>query len=331
MLLGIDIGFGFTKTITRFGADAFPSVVGDWTPSEVHIGGFDPTDLEALRYEGRQYLVAERALKLASRRFVDLSREWLDTVPYRILALNAIRRRVPESGPPVSVVTGLPVGDILQHVPTVKRRLEGTHKLEILPERQAWEVTIADVHVLPQPLGTVFSQVLDDHGNLTDPRQAESRIGVLDIGFRTSDYFTLQGFEVIPAQCLTRNSGIAELLLDVSREIAGRYGVEADPHGLNDALLRRSLPVGPHTVDITAIVDPLLDRHAEAILAHGRMLWGDEARGLQVLWLTGGGAQLLGARLQPLAPHATLVANPRIQNAVGYYRFGCRLAKQARR
>ncbi|MGH7391530.1 MAG: hypothetical protein ACREM3_19025 [Candidatus Rokuibacteriota bacterium] len=42
MLLGIDIGFGFTKTITRFGTDAFPSVVGDWTPSEVHIGGFEP-------------------------------------------------------------------------------------------------------------------------------------------------------------------------------------------------------------------------------------------------------------------------------------------------
>lgn len=38
MLLGIDIGFGFSKTITRAGADAFPSVVGDWTPAEVQIG-----------------------------------------------------------------------------------------------------------------------------------------------------------------------------------------------------------------------------------------------------------------------------------------------------
>ncbi len=61
------------------------------------------------------------------------------------------------------------------------------------------------------------------------------------------------------------------------------------------------------------------------------MLWGDEARGLQILWMTGGGAQLLGARLQQLAPHAALVANASIQNAVGYYRFGCHLVKQARR
>ena len=114
-------------------------------------------------------------------------------------------------------------------------------------------------------------------------------------------------------------------------EIASRYGVETDPHALNDVVLRKTLPVGARTVDITGIVEPLLDRHAEAILAHGRMLWGDEARGLQVLWMTGGGAQLLGARLQQLAPHATLVANATIQNAVGYYRFGCHLVKQARR
>ena len=331
MLLGIDIGFGFSKTVTRFGADAFPSVVGDWTPAEVQIGGFDRTDGEALGYQGRQYLVGERALKVGRRLFVGLSREWLDTVPYRLLALNAIRRRIPESGLRVTVVTGLPVGDVPQHIETVKRQLEGTHRLEILPSGRPWGVAIADVRVLPQPLGTVFSQVMDDHGNLTDARLVETRIGVLDIGFRTSDYFTLQGFEVISAQCLTRNTGIAELLLDVSREIASRYGVETDPHALNDVVLRKTVPVGARTVDITGIVEPLLDRHAEAILAHGRMLWGDEARGLQALWMTGGGAQLLGGRLQQLAPHATLVSNARIQNAVGYYRFGCHRVKQARR
>jgi plasmid segregation protein ParM len=231
----------------------------------------------------------------------------------------------------VTIVTGLPVGDIPQHLATVKRQLVGTHRLEVLPAGRPWEVTIADVRVIPQPLGTVFSQVMDDEGNLTDARLVEMRIGVLDIGFRTSDYFTLQGFEVIPAQCLTRNTGIAELLLDVSREVSSRYGVETDPHALNDVVLRKTLPVGARTVDISGIVDPLLDRHAEAILAHGRMLWGDEARGLQMLWMTGGGAQLLGARLQELAPHATLVTNARIQNAVGFYRFGYHRGKQARR
>ena len=77
-----DQHFTFAKTVrTRFGADAFPSVVGDWTPAEVQIGGFDRTDLEALGYQGRQYLVGERALKVGRRLFVGLSREWLDSTP----------------------------------------------------------------------------------------------------------------------------------------------------------------------------------------------------------------------------------------------------------
>jgi plasmid segregation protein ParM len=242
MLLGIDIGFGFSKTVTRFGADAFPSVVADWTPADVQIGGFGRNDLEALAYQGREYLVGERALKVGRRLFVGLSREWLGTVPYRLLVLNAIRRRVPHSSVSVTIVTGLPVGDIPQHLATVKRQLVGTHRLEILPAGRTWEVTIADVRVIPQPLGTIFSQVMDDEGNLTDARLVEMRIGVLDIGFRTSDYFTLQGFEVIPAQCLTRNTGIAELLLDVSREVSSRYGVETDPHALNDVVLGKRSP-----------------------------------------------------------------------------------------
>src|SRR5712691_3548916 len=104
MLLGVDIGFGFSKTVTRFGADTFPSVVGDWTPAEVQIGGFDRAMFEALGYQGRQYLVGDRALNLTRRLFVDLSRQWFETVPYRLLTLNAIRRRVPKSGLSVAVV-----------------------------------------------------------------------------------------------------------------------------------------------------------------------------------------------------------------------------------
>lgn len=332
MLFGLDLGFGFTKSVCKFGSDAFPSVVADWTPNEVTIGGgFDRKDLDALMYQGRQYVIGVRALKVSKRPLVGLNREWLTTVPYQLLALQAIRRRVRESGGLATVITGLPVDDLAAHSATVKRQLEGTHKVEVLPEGTPWEITIQEVRVLPQPLGTVFSQVMDDTGVITDASLADARLGVLDIGFRTSDYFTLHGFEVIPGECLTRNSGMAELTLDVSREIGKRYGVEIDPHAMNDSVLRRTVKIADKQVDISATVDSLLDRHADAIAAHARMLWGDQARSLEVLWLTGGGAQLLGARLQQIAPHAKLVANSRIQNALGYYRFGCRLSRQPSR
>ena len=56
-----------------------------------------------------------------------------------------------------------------------------------------------------------------------------------------------------------RGRAAPDLLLDVSREIASRYGVETDPHALTDVVLRKTLPVGARTVDVTGIVEPLLD------------------------------------------------------------------------
>ena len=69
-----------------------------------------------------------------------------------------------------------------------------------------------------------------------------------------------------------RGRAAPDLLLDVSREIASRYGVEPDPHALVDVVLRKTLPVGARTVYVTGIVEPLLDQHAETIMARGRML-----------------------------------------------------------
>jgi hypothetical protein len=120
---------------------------------------------------------------------------------------------------------------------------------------------------------------------------------------------------------------MADLLLDLGREIYQRWGIELDPHALDEPVLRGVLRIGGETVTLGAILEPWLDRHAEAIAAHARMLWGDGARGLARLWVTGGGGTLLGSRLRGLAPHAEIVRHARLQNAVGYFRYGQRLQR----
>ena len=122
---------------------------------------------------------------------------------------------------------------------------------------------------------------------------------------------------------------MADLLLDLGREVYRRWGVEVDPHALDEPVLRGVLRIGGEAVALGPILDPWLDRHAEAIAAHARMLWGDGARGLARVWVTGGGGALLGSRLQALAPHAELVRHARLQNAVGYFRYGQRLRRGA--
>jgi plasmid segregation protein ParM len=258
---------------------------------------------------------------------VGLSRQWVDGAAFRVLALTALARRLSANG--ITLVTGLPVEDVERHGATLRRQLEGDHELRLEPGGRTWRVTIERVHVLPQPLGTVLAQFLDAKGQLTGPEGLEARVGVLDVGFRTTDYFTLDGLEVVPAHCLTRNTGMADLLLDVGREVYRRWGVEVDPHALDEPVLRGVLRIGGTLLPLGTILEPWLDRHAEAILAHARMLWGDGARGLARVWVTGGGGALLGSRLEALAPHAEIVRHARLQNAVGYFRYGQRLHHEA--
>jgi plasmid segregation protein ParM len=330
MLVALDVGFGYTKTVTAAGVDVAPSVVGEWTPGAFRLGadlgdGRDAREPEAVGLDGRAYVVGERALRVAHRRFMGLSREWMAHPTFRVLALAAIHRVLGGSGHVVTVVTGLPVEDVEPHGDAVRRQLEGPHALRLEPEGRGWTVTIEHVHIVPQPLGTVLAQCLDARGQLAETAGLDVRVGVLDIGFRTTDYFTLDGLEVLPAWCLTRNTGMADLLLDLAREVYRRWGVEMDPHALDEAALRGVLRVGGGEVRLGPVLDPWLDRHAEAIAAHARMLWGDQARGLGRLWITGGGGAVLGSRLATLAPHAEVVRHARLQNAVGYFRYGLRL------
>lgn len=328
MIIGLDIGFGYTKSVADgTTVSAFPSVVGEWTAPTLRLGaGLALDRAEGLVLDGTAYMVGQSALAVSHRRFVGLSREWVRSPAYLALALTAIRRHAPRPGASVTVVTGLPVDDFDRMSDLVKAALGGTHKVDVLPDGRPWEVTVDAVRVLPQPLGTVFSMILDDRGAVVNHEAATGRIGVLDVGFRTCDYFTLQGYDLVPAECLTRNTGMADLLLDVGREIGRRWGLEVDPHDLDDAVLRGQIRVAGERVNIGAITGPLLERHAEAILAHARMIWGDGARRLDALWLTGGGAIVLPA-LRALASHAAVVPNPRIANAVGYYRYGIRAAR----
>jgi plasmid segregation protein ParM len=166
--------------------------------------------------------------------------------------------------------------------------------------------------------------VLDDNGQETGRDLSEERVGVLDVGFRTSDYFTLHAYEVIPTQCITRNTGMADLLLDVSRELNQRWGVQIDPHELDAPVLRGFIKLAGRRVDITDLVGGIAERHAGAILAHARMIWGEGAQLLDRLLLTGGGAVTLKA-IRSMAPHAELVGNPRMANAIGYYRYAVHL------
>ena len=58
MIVGLDVGFGYTKRVTATGTDVFPSVVGEWRTDGFRLGarlnGADQLrGIEGVTVEGR--------------------------------------------------------------------------------------------------------------------------------------------------------------------------------------------------------------------------------------------------------------------------------------
>lgn len=326
MIVGVDIGFGHVKTVTERGLDELPAVVAAWEPEGFRLEAALPDGIRGgLRYGGRDYLVGTQALRHGHRRLVSLDRDWVGSDVYRVLVLAALHRAASASGVEIRLVTGLPVGDLGRHAEHARSWLVGHHKIERLPSGETWEVTVGEARVMPQPFGTLLAQVLDDAGQIRDYDLARRRVGVIDVGFRTTDYLTADGLQVVPAGCLSRNTGMADVLLDLSREIQFAYGLELDPHEVNEAALRGTIDVSGQTMLLDRMLSPLLEAHASAIAGHATMLWGRGQRLHQIL-VTGGGGEILRSYLTNLGPNVRGVPNARFQNAIGYYRYGRRLA-----
>ena len=330
MIVGCDVGFGHVKTVTANGLDDFPAVVAPYEAEGFGLpAAFGSGTRSGLRYRGGTYLVGTEALRWSARRWVSLDRDWVGSEVYRVLALTALHRRVPHPGAEVRLVTGLPVGDLDRHGEGVRAALVGHHTIERLPSGEPWEVTVAEVRVMPQPFGTLLALVLDDAGDLRDPTLGRGRLGIIDIGFRTTDYLTVDGLTTLSSRSLSRNTGMVDVLLDVSRAIQSHYGLALDPHEVDEAVLRGTICLSGQDVRIQPMLDPLLEDHAKALAGHATMLWG-RGQALQAILVTGGGGQLLGPHLASLGPHVRVVPNARVQNAIGYYRYGRRLVGPGR-
>jgi hypothetical protein len=49
------------------------------------------------------------------------------------------------------------------------------------------QIFIRKILMMPQPLGSFFNLLMDDNGKITNADFAKQKIGVIDIGFRTTD------------------------------------------------------------------------------------------------------------------------------------------------
>lgn len=327
--LGVDVGFGYTKAYNGERSIIFKSILGDAADIQFQSGFSEGGMLENLHVtvDGRDYYVGDMAEKQSNVREFTLDQNTLLTNFAKVMALTATACYVGSSGREISLVTGLPIRFFKQQRARYVQMLEGSHTV-ILHGRedgdQEKNIDIRKVRVLPQPFGSVFNLLMNDHGRIVDRDVARQKFGVIDIGFRTTDYTITDRLRYIERGSRTTDTGISKAFSLISRKIQEQTGINIELFRLFEPVRSGEIRIRGKEHSLKELRDQVLKQLAIAIVSDMERLWVDDWD-LEFILLAGGGSADLAPMLEELIEGRCRMVSTdtdqRLGNVIGYLKY----------
>lgn len=332
--VGIDIGYGFVKATDGFRDLVFPSVVGlgqDLTYlSELTLYVAEEDNL-VVELEGTRYFVGSLAIRQSEMALRSLAENRPGDVNARVLYATAMGLLAGGEHDRFHVVTGLPPSYYLTYKEDLARVLSGTHKVTFLRGQRRVErtFTVDQVRVVPQPFGTVFYLLLDNVGNIAGRELAHARIGIVDIGFRTSEFVVADKLEYIDRLSFSSTTALGTAYALIADELRRRYRISRESYELDAAVVEGRIRVGGKVHDISDLRDEAFRKVASKVIAEINSVW--DKHSLDVIYVTGGGGQALFPYLKREYETAQLVEGAQAANCKGYWKLAQKLYRPADR
>ncbi|MFW6015118.1 MAG: hypothetical protein ACOCRK_01620 [bacterium] len=321
--LGIDIGFGFVKATNGNNNIIFPSVVGEGREIRYKTGLNSNSTLDNLIIEvdKEKYFVGDLAIRQSDLIQSTISEKRINSIENKVLFLTAFAL-LDGIGTGVSkfnLVTGLPVDEYLEYKDILMKQLQKGHVVKLISKGNSDNklINIERCKVIPQPFGTVFNQLLDDYGNIQDKELANMNIGVIDIGFRTSDYAVANKLEFVDKLSSSSTTALSTAYRIINRKLKEVYDVSKPIHQLEEMIRSRSFTYNGKEIDISDLVDKAFSLTVENIISEINTLWPDIWE-FDKIFITGGGGLALGDYFKPYLNNYTVISEGQFSNVEGY-------------
>ena len=327
--LGVDVGFGFTKSFDGETPVIFKSVMGDAADIQFQSGFSEGGQMENLHIsvDGHEYFVGDMAEKQSNVREFTLDQNTLIEHSAKVMALTAISQYATNSRQEFSIVTGLPIRYYKQMRNRFQNILEGTHNVSVIVrgnEQKQMNLNIRKVRVLPQPFGSVFNILMNEHGRIIDRDLARDKFGVIDIGFRTTDYTITDRLRYIERGSRTTDTGISKAFSLISKKILEQSGISVELFRLFDPVREGQIKIRGKSFSLVELRDQVMKQLATAIVSDMERLWTDDWD-LEFILLSGGGSKDLAPLLDKMIEGQTRVVSTeddfRFANVMGYYKY----------
>jgi len=334
--IGLDVGFGDVKAVQlddgTFKTVSFPAVLGQAQDLAGYATGLGGRRRRTTRlvYDGVEYYVGEEALRHSRTQAGRQDRARIGSVEERVLALAALAQLLPSpsgrgaggEGENVYLVTGLPVL-WFDDRRKLARSLKGQHTFTWGKRQRT--INVVGVTTVPQPLGGFYNHVLDDRGRATLPEEDILRtFAFFDIGWNTTDLSAIQSLQPVEKWSGGERVGVRNVVEIVGDQVGRRYGLDLQPHEIDQAIRDRRVESYGQYHDIGDVIDGAVTSLAQQEVSAATRLWGNGERMTQIL-IFGGGAAFLGRDIRKAFPkNGQVLAKPALANALGFCKFAQR-------
>lgn len=328
-ILGADIGFGYTKATDGRQFQVFKSLVGEATPVQF-AETLLPVQQAAPRHfvvNGEEIFVGELAEAQSRGRGFTLDPAQFVAKYLKTLGLAALAPYA-EHGDPVRLVTGLPISFFRKYKDTLTTLLQNRHQVTVVQangERQDKMLYIEKVRVIPQPFGSLFDLMLSEQGKVLQQRFVNEKIGVIDVGFRTTDFTISDRTRYSERGSLSTDSGISTAYAAIANLLHEKSGTQVELYRLYEAAARGVIKIKGQKYDLTGLVQQAYGQLATRIAGEVNRLWADDWD-LDAIVLTGGGGAALASQLAQLVQGEVLPVaaeqDARLNNVSGYWKYG---------
>lgn len=327
--LGIDVGFGFTKGTDGKEFTIYKSLIGEVADIHFRMNFTSAPMVNNLHVtiDNQSYFVGELAEQQSNVRQFTLDQEQLVSEFVKTLALTGLGNMIDQYAA-LNVVSGLPVGYFRQYHQKVSKILTGHHEI-IYHMQDGQQITkrlnVNKVKIVPQPIGSVFNVLLDDDGKMLKNDLAKQKIGVVDIGFRTTDFSIFDHLRYIERGSATTDTGISKSFSLIAKKLREECGVNIELYRLFQAVASGFVKIRGKEFNIAKLRDQVFAHSAATIANDLARLWADDWD-MDVIILTGGGCTELAEYLKPQIEGNIMPMESRLDarlcNVQGYYKYG---------
>lgn len=285
MIIGVDVGYTYTKTATKEGTDIFRSTIKE--------GSLDINKSITVEYQGKEYTIGEKGSYS-----VDLNKTQDET--FLLCLYTAIAKSMQYNSDNINLITGLPVAYYSKQKQILRGSLEGKDIFIKFNSRHK-VFTINKCLVFPQSAG-LFTLY---------PEMFEKDLIIIDIGGMTVDVSYFEGLKLF--KYATYPMGMMVLYGEIIQAINSEHATNLD---LLDA---EKVIQGMEIEGCKVNVDDIIQKHTEDILRPVKLEFPYKTTKKVFV---GGGAATLKEYLPGASREGSIFDNAKAFYKIGVEKFG---------